>query len=42
MLHVIVTQVTKCDEGMIPVIVTVTQSYDTEKNIEGSRIDDTI
>jgi len=42
MLHVIVTQVTKHDKGMTPVTVTVTQLYDTEKNIEGSRIDDTI
>ena len=42
MLHVIVTQVTKRDKGMTHVTVTVTQSYDTEKNIEGSRIDNTI
>ena len=42
MLHVIVTQVTKHDEGMIPVTVTVTQSYDTEKDIEGFRIDNII
>ena len=42
MLHVIVTQVTKHDKGMIPVTVTITQSYDTEKDIEGSRIDNII
>jgi len=42
MLHVTVTQVTKHDEGMTPVTVTVTQSYNTEKDIESSRIDNII
>jgi len=37
-----VTQVTKYDLGMIYVIVMVTQSCNTEKNIEGSRTDDII
>jgi len=42
MSHVIVTQVTNHDEDMTPVTVTVTQSCDTEKDIKGSRIDNTI
>jgi len=42
MLYVIVIQVTKHDRGMLYIIATVTQLCDTEKNIEGSRINDVI
>jgi len=34
MLHVIVIQVTRCDGGMIPVTVIVTQLCDIKKNIK--------
>jgi len=40
--HVIVTQVTKHDEGVTHVTVIVTQSYNTKKNIEDFRTNNII
>jgi len=40
--HVIVTQVTKHDEDVTYVTVTVTQSYNTKKNIEDFRTNNII
>jgi len=42
MLYVMVIQVIRCDRGMIPVTVTVTQLYDTKKNIKSFRTNDII